>query len=290
MTTPRQPVDLDAEREVDLARWRRAVARLWWLPVAGLVIGAVVGVLYSYRGGSNYQARALISLGEPLSPGGSLVPGYSTNPLAISQIVSSPDVQAQAAADSGMRQTAIHGHVAVAQVGASTSTSTRSAPLISLTVNGSNPEKVAAAANALATLAVKRTTAAYVQTKIRTFQRTLGNVNAQIANVNKQLTQLNNAVNAAKKQNINPFEQLVVVSQADNAQARLGNLIQQQETLQQQLAFATQVEAARVVVAARAEAASAHSRSTSAIIGAVIGLVLGAIAAIVAAARRYRLT
>ena len=36
--------DLD-EREVDLGRWRRALLALWWIPVAGLVLGAIVGVL-----------------------------------------------------------------------------------------------------------------------------------------------------------------------------------------------------------------------------------------------------
>jgi hypothetical protein len=40
MTAPRRYDDL-AEREVDLARWRRAVVSLWWMPVAGLVVGAI---------------------------------------------------------------------------------------------------------------------------------------------------------------------------------------------------------------------------------------------------------
>ncbi len=62
--------DLDAEREVDLARWRRAVVRLWWLPVAGVVVGAIFGGLYSLSGGTDYKASALISLGQPVSPGG----------------------------------------------------------------------------------------------------------------------------------------------------------------------------------------------------------------------------
>ena len=56
------------------------------------------------------------------------------------------------------------------------------------------------------------------------------------------------ATKAAK--NLNPFDQLVIVSQEDNAEARLGNLIAQQETLQQQLAFATQVESAKIIVPA----------------------------------------
>src|SRR5215813_4068346 len=86
-----------AEREVDLARWRAALAALWWIPVAGLIVGAIVGVLFSFRGGTNYKAAALISLGQPTSPGGALVNGFGTNPRAISLIASSAAAQEQAA-------------------------------------------------------------------------------------------------------------------------------------------------------------------------------------------------
>ena len=77
----------------------------------------------------------------------------------------------------------------------------------------------------------------------------------------------------------------MIVSQEDNAEARLGNLIAQQETLQQQLAFATQVESAKIIVPARAVKASAHSRRSSLLVGALIGLILGAIVAIIVDAR-----
>ena len=108
--------DLD-EREVDLARWRRALVTLWWIPIAGLVLGAILGVLFSFRGGTVYKATALISLGQPTSPGGALVNGFGTNPRAVSQIVSSAAGQAQAANRADMRPGALRGHVSVAQVG-----------------------------------------------------------------------------------------------------------------------------------------------------------------------------
>ena len=153
MTAP----GLDAEREVDLARWRRAVVALWWLPVAGLVIGAVVGVLYSFRGGANYKASALISLGQPTSPGGVLVNGFGTNPRAVSQIVSGAAFQEQAANKADMRPSALRGHVSVAQVGTVTGAgAARATPLISLTVTGKKPLNTAAAANALAEIVVKQ--------------------------------------------------------------------------------------------------------------------------------------
>jgi uncharacterized protein involved in exopolysaccharide biosynthesis len=271
----------DEEREIDLARWRRAVVALWWLPVAGLVLGAIVGVLYSFRGGTNYKATALISLGQPTSPGGVLVNGFGTNPRAISLIVSSADAQAQAANRADMRAAALRGHVSVAQVGAATgAAAARATPLIALSVTGARPATTAAAANALAKIVVGRTTASYVGLKIRTFQTTLDNVTSQIASVNKRLAVITASETAAK--NLDPFQQLVIVSQEDNAETRLGNLIAQQETLQQQLRFAQEVESAKVVVPARSVKASAHSRNTSLIIGALIGLILGLVAAIVA--------
>jgi uncharacterized protein involved in exopolysaccharide biosynthesis len=274
----------DEEREIDLARWRRAVVALWWLPVAGLVLGAIVGVLYSFRGGTNYKATALISLGQPTSPGGVLVNGFGTNPRAISLIVSSADAQAQAATRADMRPAALRGHVSVAQVGAATGAgAARATPLIALSVTGARPATTAAAANALAKIVVGRTTASYVGLKIRTFQSTLDNVTKQISSVNKRLAVITASETAAK--NLDPFQQLVIVSQEDNAETRLGNLIAQQETLQQQLRFAQEVESAKVVVPARSVKASAHSRNTSLIIGALIGLILGTIAAIVADTR-----
>jgi uncharacterized protein involved in exopolysaccharide biosynthesis len=43
MTTGRDVPDFDAEAEVDLGRYSRALLERWWLLLAGLVIGAVFG-------------------------------------------------------------------------------------------------------------------------------------------------------------------------------------------------------------------------------------------------------
>jgi|SRR5581483_6014636 len=284
MTAPRR-TDSAEEREVDLARWRRSIVNLWWLPVAGLVVGAILGVLFSLRGSQSYSASALISLGQPVSPGGTLINGYGQNPRAISQIASSAAAQARAADAADMTPGALRGHVSVAQVGTTTGAgSTRATPLISLTVTGKHALNTAAAANALATTVVTKTTANYVGIKIRTFQTTLSHVDVQIASVNRLLAVTAAAEKAAK--NLDPLQQLVVVSQEDNAETRLGNLIAQQETLQQQLAFAKTVESAAIVEPAKATKTSARSRTTSLVIGAIIGLLIGAIAAIVADGRR----
>src|SRR5579862_1196967 len=148
----------DDEREIDLARWRRALRALWWLPVGGLILGAVLGAAYSTRGGQTYKATALISLGQPTSPGGALVPSYGTNPRAVSQIVSGAAYQRQAADAADMRASALRGHVSVGTVGSAGAGATRTTPLISLTVTGTHGKNIAAAANELAKIVVKQTT------------------------------------------------------------------------------------------------------------------------------------
>jgi uncharacterized protein involved in exopolysaccharide biosynthesis len=282
MTAPRSD-SLD-EREVDLARWRRAVVAFWWLPVAGLVLGAIVGLLYSTRGSSTYKATSLISLGQPVSPGGVVIASFGTNPRAVSQIVSSASAQHDAERAAGLPDGALRGHVSVAQVGTATGAgAARATPLISLTVRGPNPTKTEVAANALAKRVVALTTAPYVGTKIRTYGLVLETTNRQLASISTRLAALNKAIS---KSNLAPLDQLVLISQVDNAEQRQGNLFDQKATTLQQLAFAKNVESAKIITAARSQRSSAHSKSTSLIVGALIGLILGTIAAIVVERRR----
>jgi hypothetical protein len=251
-----------AEREVDLARWRHALVALWWIPLAGLLVGAVAGVLYSFRGGTSYKASSLISLGQPVSPGGVAIASFGTNPRAVALIVSS--ASAQAAAE----------HTARLGSGAP--------PLISLTVQGAQAKKTELAANALAARVVALTTAPYVGTKIATYTQVLDTTNSQLASITLRLAALNKAV---KDSHLAALDQLVLISQVDNAEQRQGNLFDQKATTQQQLAFAKNVESAKVITAARSQKASAHSRRSSLLVGALIGLLLGAITAIIADTR-----
>jgi uncharacterized protein involved in exopolysaccharide biosynthesis len=280
--------DLDAEREIDLARWRRALTALWWLPVAGLVLGAIVGFLFTTGGTTSYKATALISLGQPVSPGGVVIASYATNPRAISEITSSASAQDQAAHEVGIHPGVLRGKVSVGVVGVATGVgAAKTAPLIALSVQGKIGQNTQDAANALARIVVADTTAPYVGTKIRTYEQVLKTVNKQLVSINARLAALSAAL---KSSNLAPIDQLVLVSQVDNSEQRQGNLLDQQASTQQQLAFATQVESAKIVQSATSVLASAHSRRTSLVIGALIGLILGGIAAIVGYGRIGRLT
>lgn len=276
--TSSAPPELDAEREIDLARWRRAIARLWWLLAAGVVAGAVVGFLYSTSGGSVYTASALISLGQPVSPGGVVLQSFAQNPRAVSQITSSADAQDQAAHTAGMHPGALRGNVSIATVGTAAAGATRAAPLISLTVQGKVRLKIQDAANALAAIVIDKTTAPYVGTKIATFEQVLKTTNTQLESITSRLNALNQALETA---HLDPLNKLVLISQIDNSEQRQGNLLDQKATTTQQLAFARQVESAKIVTNAVAVKTTARSRRTSVLVGALIGLLLGAAAAIV---------
>jgi F0F1-type ATP synthase assembly protein I len=278
--------NLDAEREIDLARWRSALRTRWWLLAAGLIAGAVVGVLFSFGGnGSVYKASSLISLGQPVSPGGVVLQGFGQNPRAVSQITSSAAAQDAAAHIAGMHPGALRGNVSIATVGTATGAGVRAAPLISLTVQGKVAAKIAKAANALAAIVVDKTTAPYVGTKIATYVQVLATTNSQLASIANRLAQLNRAL---KVSHLDALNELVLVSQIDNAEQRQGNLNDQKATTQQQLAFSRNVESAKVITKAVSQKSTARSRSTSLIIGALIGLLLGAIVAVVADGRAKR--
>src|SRR6202042_1282073 len=188
MTSAPQPA-LDAEREIDLARWRAALSRLWWLVVAGLVVGGIIGFLFSFGSGSVYKASSLISLGSPVSPGGVVLQGFGQNPRAVSEITSSAAAQDSAAHTAGMEPGALRGNVSIATVGTATAAGVRAAPLISLTVQGKVAAKIAKAANALAAIVVAKTTAPYVGTKIKTYEEVLATTDTQLASLSNRLAQ-----------------------------------------------------------------------------------------------------
>jgi len=59
---------LDEEQEVDLSSaWQRLKLR-WWLPVGGLVVGAVVGIALALSGGTVWRSQTIVYLGQPFAP------------------------------------------------------------------------------------------------------------------------------------------------------------------------------------------------------------------------------
>src|SRR5919201_2901568 len=100
--SPERLPDFDIEDELDFGRYGRAVVARWWLLLAGLAAGIVIGYLTTLGGNQVYQARRTISPGQPLSPTGSTaIQSLSTNPASARQIVASAWAQRRAGAGGG---------------------------------------------------------------------------------------------------------------------------------------------------------------------------------------------
>ena len=278
---PDTPLDPDAEREVDLRSvWERIAAR-WWLPVLGVVLGAVIGFALALGGGKVYEAETLVAMGQPFSPnGGAPVASFLTNGRAVAEIIRSEAALEKAAKASDLRVRALRGNVTSAIVGASgPGARPTGAPLVTIKVVAAQPLKAERAADALAAEVIQRTSAQYVDTKITAFNDQLDSIQEQLNSLVPRIALLEESVEAT---GLAALDKLVLVSSLDNAQTRRGQLLDLQSDVRQQLALAENVEKAQVVEPAAAVKTTARSGRNGALIGALLGLLLGCAAALLA--------
>jgi hypothetical protein len=293
MTDRSAAPELDDEQEVDLSSgWQRLKVR-WWLPVGGLVIGAVVGIALALSGGSVWRAQTIVYLGQPFAPlGGGQIQSLATNPRTVGDVIRSEAVIQRASRISGIPESQLRSSistkelVAVGQVRGIN-------PLIEIAVKGSGKRKVELAADALAERVTERVSL-YVTVKIEELEN-------QVAVSESQLAAVEARIQAAQRQQDQlitdtsiPLDQRLLLSANLNsvittADARRTSLQDDLFEARQLLNLAENVESSRVVEPAAASKTTARSSRTSLLVGALIGLLIGAIAALVAdpiAARR----
>jgi uncharacterized protein involved in exopolysaccharide biosynthesis len=281
--------DLAAEREIDLGRWKQAAVDRWWIVLAGVVAGAIVGALYSLSGATSYTATALIAPGQAFNPSGSTpVLTYLTSETAIRELATQEATLAAAAAKAGIGIGQLRGHVSVSAVNqtSGSGSSNRNAVLVDITVRQRKPKRAEDAANALAAVIRQKTTSHYVRQSFTIYQQRLTNFKARINTLTKRIATLNDVL--ANSKELQPFDRLVVVSQLDQAEAALGSTLDSQTATQQQLTLAQSVEQTQIIQQAKAEKSAARSRRNSILVGVLIGLIAGAIVAIVVETRSRR--
>jgi uncharacterized protein involved in exopolysaccharide biosynthesis len=277
-TGPRPVPDPDAEQEVDVGRYARLVLERWWLPLAGLIVGAAIGYVLSLGGSQVYQAKAVIYLGQPQSPTSSApVNSIQTNPATVNTIVHSESALRQAAAAAKMKVGALRSNVASAAVSGSSASKAAVNPLVAITVKGGQPRKVTAATNALAQVVISKVST-YADQKIANLKVLLNGENSGLTTTNARINELQDAIQ--KQGGLSSVERLLLVNQLGFAEQQLQQLQQQQSNTRLQLTLAQQVEKARVVTRAAAVNSTAKSHRNSALVGAFIGLLLGIAAAL----------
>lgn len=284
MTAPQPVPDPDSEQEVDLASaWGRLTAR-WWLPLIGLVAGAVVGLALAVSGGDVWQAKTLIYLGQPFAPlGGGQIVSLATNPRTVNEIVHSESAIKAAAAASGVQPSRLRSSVSIKEITAPGQTKTTT-PLVEVGVKASGPRKAEEAADALANRVVQRVSV-FVVEKVKLLQQQITVAKAQLDAVNQRITNAQAQQQALTSDKSLSTETRLLLSLNLNsvittADARRTALQEQLYDSQQLLNLAQSVESSRVVEPASAAKSTARSNRTALLVGGLIGLLLGAVAAL----------
>jgi hypothetical protein len=275
---------LDEEQEVDLSSaWQRLKLR-WWLPIGGLVVGAVVGIALAVAGGSVWRAQTIVYLGQPFAPlGGGQIQSLATNPRTVGEIIRSESALKRASDVSGIPVSRLRSAISTKELVA-TGQLRGINPLMEITVKGSGKRKVELAAEALSARVTERVSA-YVTEKVVQLERQievsesqLAAVEARIQTAQQQQAQLNvdPSIPLSEKLLLN----LNLNSVITTADARRTALQDDLSEAQQLLNLAENVEKSRIVEPAAASKTTARSRRTSLIVGALIGLIIGAIVAL----------
>jgi hypothetical protein len=289
--------ELEDEQEVDLSTgWQRLKVR-WWLPVGGLVVGAVVGIALALSAGSVWRAQTIVYLGQPFAPlGGGQIQSLATNPRTVGEIIRSEAAMKAASEASGIPVSKIRSSISTRELVASGQLRGIN-PLIEITVKGSGKRKVELAAAALADRVVERVSL-YVTEKATLLENQVDVSSAQLAAVEARIAEAQEQQDAlAQNQSLAPVEKLLLSQNLNavitTADARRSALQDDLVDARQLLNLAENVEKSRVVEPAAASKTTARSSRSSLLVGALIGLLLGAVAALVVdpiAARRHGLT
>lgn len=286
MSDLRTSADLGGEEEVDLSSaWSRLKER-WWLPVGGLVVGAVVGLVLALSGGSVWRAQTIIYLGQPFAPlGGGQIQSLATNPVNVGEIIRSEAVLQDVSDATGIPVSTLRSSISTKELTAEGQLRGVN-PLMEIAVKGSNKARVVEATDALAARVVDRVSV-YVAEKTALLKQ-------QVASSAAQLAAVNDRIDVAQQQQAEiladrtlPLDQRLLVSSNLNSvittsDARRASIQDDLSEARQLLNLAQNVESSSVVETAAASKTTARSSRTSLIVGALVGLLLGAIAALVA--------
>lgn len=263
---------LDAEQEVELGRYWWAIVARWWLVALAVALGILVGFLVSLGGGRVFQAKATVYLGQPLSPSGNnQIQTLATNPSAVNQIARSESVVRSVADRVGVPYAELRSGVSTKPVSGSVA-KVGQTPLVEVIVRGPWKRQAADAANLLADVVVERVST-YPKTKIEKLDTLLTGLDDQLESIEGAVGEYQAAIAAAGT--LGPAERLALVGLLNSAVQQRGQLLEERNQTDLELALARDVEVGRVVTQASSTKVAARGKRSSMIVGAVIGLVVG---------------
>jgi capsular polysaccharide biosynthesis protein len=254
--------DPEAEQEVDFGRYWRLLAARWWVPVAGLVIGAVAGYLIALGGSQVFKATATLYLGQPYTASGNVqLQAAQTNPSSVRVIAHAESVIAKAASKCKTKPALFRGGISTQSVAGNLAKNGQT-PLVSITVQSRKRKVASCAANQIAASVVDKLSA-FANQKIANFRAQLATLNTDIATINEAL----------RGSSVSSTDKLILLQRLTNDQQ---NKLSTSQTLLQ----ATQVEKPSVLTGAHSTKVTARSRRNAVVVSALIGLVIGGIVAL----------
>jgi len=254
--------DPEAEQEVDFGRYWRLLAARWWVPAAGLVVGAVVGYLIALGGNQVFKATATLYLGQPYTASGNVqLQAAQTNPSSVRVIAHAESVIARAASQCKAKPALFRGGISTQSVAGNIAKNGQT-PLVSLTVQSRKRKVASCTANAIAAIVAEKLSA-FSNQKIANFR-------AQIAQYNAEIKQINDTLGGSVASST---DKLLLLQRLTNDQLNKLNTTQL-------LSQANVIEKPSVLTSAHSSKVTARSRRNAVVVSALIGLVLGAIVAL----------
>ena len=269
---PRDDAAFDAEQEIDLAHYWRALAARWWLPLLGLVLGILLGYLLAFGGKEVWRARALVYLGQPLTPSGAQVSSLNTNPTTVTEILRSDEAIERVARDVGLEPGKLRAGVTSQTVQGNVARLGHS-PLVRIVVRGDQRRKVTAASNALASHVIDRVSG-YADTKIETLEEQVAADQSELERIDERIERIEEALGSGAS------SEIAAISLVGFAEQRRSVVLEDLRTVRQLLALARDVERARIIERGVARKTTARSPRNSMLVGGVLGLLFGSIAAL----------
>ena len=285
MNAPPAAPGVEEEQEVDLSSaWQRLKLR-WWLPIGGLLLGAVVGIALALASGSVWRAQTIVYLGQPFAPlGGGQIQSLATNPRTVGEIIRSEAALKNASDVSGIPISKLRSSISTRELLAAGQLRGIN-PLMEIAVKGNGKRKVELAADALADRVTERVSL-YVTEKVALLDEQVEKAELQLGETNERIRIAQEQQAAILGDQSLPLDQRLLVTANLNsvittADARRAAIQDDLSESRQLLNLAENVESSRVVEPAAASKTTARSSRSSLLVGALIGLILGAIVALV---------
>ncbi len=276
--------DEAARDEVDLSTYLQRLLARWW--IVAICVAASIGIaLVTGReeGKTSFEARALVSLGLPLTVGGQVVQGaYTNTPTFAQTIVRQPAVQAAAAAAAGLKETALRSRVSIVPVTAATRTTTPTQ--VQVVVQGPwGARQAGAAAQSLADQVVAQANV-YPDAKRARLDETRRRLEAQVAAQQALLEEARTGLEGVRTSSGSTVERAILQQGYLQTVSATTNLLfdYQRELDDTTLALQQidEIEKARILTDARGIRTDTAAKRASLAVAIALGLVAGILLAL----------